>query len=86
MRRDGRIAPLIAKKRKKTRGDLNLSFSVFGGTGLTGFEPATSAVTGQCSNQLNYNPFFWHVFHFKGLIRTCQQSCGEKPLPAHHQN
>ena len=25
-------------------------------TGLTGLEPATSAVTGQCSNQLNYNP------------------------------
>lgn len=27
-------------------------------TGLTGLEPATSAVTGQCSNQLNYSPFF----------------------------
>jgi hypothetical protein len=25
-------------------------------TGLTGFEPATSAVTGRCSNQLNYSP------------------------------
>ena len=25
-------------------------------TGLTGLEPATSAVTGRCSNQLNYNP------------------------------
>lgn len=25
-------------------------------TGLTGFEPATSAVTGRCSNQLNYRP------------------------------
>ena len=30
---------------------------VFRGTGLTGLEPATSAVTGQCSNQLNYSPF-----------------------------
>ena len=27
-------------------------------TGLTGLEPATSAVTGRCSNQLNYSPFF----------------------------
>ena len=26
-------------------------------TGLTGLEPATSAVTGRCSNQLNYNPY-----------------------------
>ena len=25
-------------------------------SGLTGFEPATSAVTGRRSNQLNYNP------------------------------
>ena len=24
--------------------------------GLTGLEPATSAVTGRCSNQLNYKP------------------------------
>ena len=24
--------------------------------GLTGLEPATSALTGRCSNQLNYNP------------------------------
>ena len=24
--------------------------------GRTGFEPATSGVTGQCSNQLNYRP------------------------------
>ena len=28
------------------------------GTGPTGFEPATSAVTGRCSNQLNYGPRF----------------------------
>ena len=27
-------------------------------TGLTGLEPATSAVTGRCSNQLNYSPLF----------------------------
>jgi hypothetical protein len=26
--------------------------------GLTGLEPATSAVTGRCSHQLNYNPKF----------------------------
>lgn len=25
-------------------------------SGLTGLEPATSALTGRCSDQLNYNP------------------------------
>ena len=25
-------------------------------SGLTGLEPAASALTGRCSNQLNYNP------------------------------
>jgi hypothetical protein len=29
--------------------------------GLTGFEPATSAVTGRCSNQLNYKPNFEYL-------------------------
>ena len=29
---------------------------------LTGLEPATSAVTGRCSNQLNYSPFFLVTF------------------------
>ena len=31
-------------------------------TGLTGLEPATSAVTGRCSNQLNYSPMFFRAF------------------------
>lgn len=26
------------------------------GSGLTGLEPAASALTGRCSDQLNYNP------------------------------
>jgi hypothetical protein len=26
---------------------------------MTGFEPATSAVTGRCSEPLNYIPFLW---------------------------
>ena len=30
-------------------------------SGLTGHEPATSAVTGRCSNQLNYSPLFLHT-------------------------
>ena len=37
--------------------DLKKIAIVYGGlTGLTGFEPATSAVTGRCSDQLNYSP------------------------------
>ena len=35
-------------------------------SGLTGLEPATSAVTGRCSNQLNYNP------------KSCQRQYAEK--------
>ncbi len=31
-------------------------------TGLTGLEPATSAVTGRCSNQLNYRPNFLDLY------------------------
>jgi hypothetical protein len=33
-------------------------------TGLTGLEPATSAVTGRCSNQLNYSPLLAVVLCF----------------------
>ncbi len=33
------------------------------GTGLTGLEPATSAVTGQCSNQLNYSPLLSELYY-----------------------
>ena len=35
---------------------LAISLVCFNLTGLTGLEPATSAVTGRCSNQLNYSP------------------------------
>lgn len=38
---------------------INMITTIF--TGLTGLEPATSAVTGRCSNQLNYSPR-WCVF------------------------
>ena len=31
-------------------------------SGSTGLEPATSTVTGWCSNQLNYNPFLNYYF------------------------
>ena len=37
--------------------DEKLSFSMYLLSRLTGLEPATSAVTGRCSNQLNYSPF-----------------------------
>ena len=35
--------------------------SITVGTGLTRLELATSAVTGRCSNQLNYNPKFYTI-------------------------
>ena len=44
---------LLQKKIKKPSRYL---FLFFFNTGLTGLEPATSAVTGRCSNQLNYKP------------------------------
>lgn len=34
----------------------NLRNSSDPSSGLTGFEPAASALTGRCSDQLNYNP------------------------------
>ena len=34
----------------------------------TGLEPATSAVTGQHSNQLNYRSFFYDVAAFLGQL------------------
>jgi hypothetical protein len=41
-------------------------------TGLTGFEPATSAVTGRCSNQLNYNPLCSAAeLHLLNRIQLC---------------
>ena len=43
----------IIEKNQKT---FTLFVSFFFTTGLTGLEPATSAVTGRCSNQLNYSP------------------------------
>ena len=36
--------------------------------GTTGLEPATSAVTGQHSNQLNYVPFAFSTTYCKVLI------------------
>jgi hypothetical protein len=36
--------------------------------GTTGLEPATSAVTGQHSNQLNYVPFAFSTTYRKVLI------------------
>ena len=43
----------IIEKNQKT---FTLFVSFFFTTGLTGLEPATSALTGRCSNQLNYKP------------------------------
>ena len=58
------------------------------GTGPTGFEPATSAVTGRCSNQLNYGPLRCLPFaatsivtHFptfvKGFVKGFAKDFGE---------
>ncbi len=52
------------------------SFLSIYSTGLTGLEPATSAVTGRCSNQLNYSPKFRNFirdnFYSASIIRVCQ--------------
>ncbi len=45
-----------ATSKEEYRGKPTLISFVF--TGLTGLEPATSAVTGRCSNRLNYSPLF----------------------------
>jgi hypothetical protein len=47
--------------------------------GTTGLEPATSAVTGQHSNQLNYVPFAFSHVHRLALHPP---SCRSIPLPA----
>jgi hypothetical protein len=36
--------------------EINLRNSSDPSSGLTGLEPAASALTGRCSDQLNYNP------------------------------
>jgi hypothetical protein len=47
-------------------------------TGLTGLEPATSAVTGRCSNQLNYSPLFGQLCYYHYFFSACQAFWGEK--------
>ncbi len=42
-------------------------------TGLTGLEPATSAVTGQRSNQLSYNPNFSDIYDYHLNFYGCQE-------------
>ena len=41
-------------------------------TGLTGLEPATSAVTGRCSNQLNYSPLCSPIYYIYRFGWACQ--------------
>ena len=48
-----RASPEFSLSSFAIRKDLNLQVFLAGRTGL---EPATSGVTGQCSNQLNYRP------------------------------
>jgi hypothetical protein len=46
------------------------------GTGLTRLELATSAVTGRCSNQLNYNPsslYIAKLYKYVNLLATEKQ-------------
>ncbi len=50
----------------------NYYATLFLRTGLTGLEPATSAVTGRCSNQLNYSPIFDTSTIVAVINRLCQ--------------
>lgn len=50
--------PVGNSKSKITEVQFSDSLLINVRTGLTGLEPATSAVTGRCSNQLNYSPLF----------------------------
>ncbi len=47
--------------------------------GRTGFEPATSGVTGQCSNQLNYRPASSKRAEIDLIGRSLQWPGGKKP-------
>lgn len=38
------------------KGEMNWLLYLLDPSGLTGLEPAASALTGRCSDQLNYNP------------------------------
>ena len=41
--------------------------------GLTGLEPATSAVTGRCSNQLNYKPTQIAILMMPEQLKICNK-------------
>ena len=47
------------------------------GTGLTGLEPATSALTGRCSNPLNYNPSSCSLYTRCLKVKLYRPICGE---------
>ena len=50
---------LIIEKKRKSFTLFVMFFLLL--SGLTGLEPATSAVTGRRSNQLNYSPLYMHT-------------------------
>lgn len=52
------FVPCLLFHRKRKRG-----VDQFIGSGLTGLEPAASALTGRCSDRLNYNPSHMHGIH-----------------------
>lgn len=53
----------------ETKGGVNVVF-LLNPPGLTGLEPAASALTGRCSDQLNYNPMEikWVAYIFLLMI------------------
>ena len=54
---DGRVPVGLGARRTRTAAPVPVTgVDLKVETGLTGFEPATSAVTGRCSNRLNYSP------------------------------
>ena len=49
--------PLFSSKISMKKRKDEFVHSLNPSSGLTGLEPAASALTGRCSDQLNYNPY-----------------------------
>lgn len=58
---DSILLPVFPFAKNKKKNELRNSSDP--SSGLTGLEPAASALTGRCSDQLNYNPSEVYSIH-----------------------